>query len=336
MHAPSATVWINTRSRWGTARPPALMKAKVRRVASSGVEVSAHGKVNLILRVLDRRPDGYHNLWSVMQAFDLADTVVAEADGVSGIHLICEGADLPADSTNLAYRAAERVLARLKRRQGIRLLVRKRLPIAAGVGGGSSDAAAAIQALATLFNTGWSRAVMAEVGQEVGSDVPFFFYGPTALVEGRGERVSPLRLEEERWLLLVHPGLAISTTWAYERLAAGRAGQVGRVPGRLPHLAVAHHAEGPQLVKWHDLLRLVENDFGPVMEWEYPVLREIRELLLARDAQTAMLSGSGATVFGVFGEERSARIAAEGLDRRPGWKVWVTRTQWDPAPACLG
>jgi len=190
------------------------MKAKVRRVASGGVEVSAHGKVNLILRVLDRRPDGYHNLWSVMQAFDLADTVVAEADGVSGIHLICEGADLPADSTNLAYRAAERVLARLKRRQGIRLLVRKRLPVAAGVGGGSSDAAAAIQALATLFNTGWSRAVMAEVGQEVGSDVPFFFYGPTALVEGRGERVLSLRLEEERWLLLVNPGNAIPTAWA--------------------------------------------------------------------------------------------------------------------------
>ncbi|HZC67034.1 MAG TPA: hypothetical protein VE201_00300, partial [Nitrospirales bacterium] len=80
----------------------------------------------------------------------------------------------------------------------------------------------------------------------------------------------------------------------------------------------------------------VENDFAPVMEQEYPVLREIREMLLVRDAQTAILSGSGATVFGVFGEERSARIAAEGLDRRPGWMVWVTRTQWVPAPACLG
>jgi len=272
-----------------------------------------------------------------MQAFDLADTVVAEADSASGIHLVCEGADLPADSTNLAYRAAECVLARLKQRQGIRLLVRKRLPVAAGVGGGSSDAAAAIQALATLFNTGWSRAVMAEVGQEVGSDVPFFFYGPTALVEGRGERVSPLRLEEERWLLLVNPGIAISTAWAYEKLAAVRATGRGRVSAR-PHLLrlVTSSAVGePPIVKWNDLLPAIENDFAPVVEQEYPVLRDIRLLLLERGAQAALLSGSGSTVFGVFSSEWSVRTAAEGLEQRPGWRAWVTRTCRAPVSARL-
>src|SRR2546430_7944181 len=101
--------------------------------------------------------------------------------------LTCEGADLPTDSTNLAYRAAERVLARIGRRKGLRLHLRKRLPVAAGLGGGSSNAASTIQALAVLLNTGWSRTEMAQLGQEVGSDVPFFFYGPTALVEGRGD-----------------------------------------------------------------------------------------------------------------------------------------------------
>jgi 4-diphosphocytidyl-2-C-methyl-D-erythritol kinase len=305
-------------------------------VASRSIEVAAPGKVNLILRVLDRRPDGYHNLWSVMHTFELADTVVVELNGRSGIRLTCEGANLPTDSENLAYRAAERVLARARRRKGLRLHVRKRLPVAAGLGGGSSNAAATIQALAALLDTGWSQTEMAQVGQEVGSDVPFFFYRPTALVEGRGERVTPLQLEAERWLLLVNPGIAISTAWAYERLAAVRAGQVGRMPGRLPRLAVGHDAEGPQLMKWHDLLPLIENDFAAVMEQEYPVLCEIRELLLTRGAQTAVLAGSGATVTGVFGDERSARIAAEGLDRRAGWKVWVTRTQWEPAPVCLG
>jgi len=305
-------------------------------VTSRSIEVAAPGKVNLILRVLDRRPDGFHNIWSVMHAFELADTVAVELNGQSGIRLTCEGANLPTDSSNLAYRAAERVLARVRRRKGLRLHVRKRLPVAAGLGGGSSNAAATIQAMAVLLDTGWSRTEMAQLGQEVGSDVPFFFYGPTALVEGRGEQVTPLQLEADRWLLLVNPGIAISTAWAYERLAAVRTGQAMRVPGRLPRLAVDHGAEGPQLMKWHDLLPLVENDFAPVMEREYPVLREIRELLLMRDAQAAVLSGSGATVFGVFGEERPARIAAEGLDRRPGWKVWVTRTQWDPTPACRG
>jgi len=303
-------------------------------VSSGGVEVAAHGKINLILRVLDRRPDGYHNLWSVMQAFDLADTVVAEADGVSGIRLACEGADLPADSTNLAYRAAERVLARLPRPRGIRLLLRKRLPVAAGVGGGSSDAAATIQALTTLFQTGWSHATMAEVGQEIGSDVPFFFYGPTALVEGRGERVSPLRLDEERWLLLVHPGIAISTALAYAKLAAQRADQP-KAAGRPPGLTFVKTAGDPPALTWEELLPAVENDFAPVMEQEYPVLRDIRLQLLERGAQAAMLSGSGSTVFGVFASEAAVRAAADGLERRSAWRVWVTRTCRKTAAARL-
>ena len=305
------------------------------RVTSRGVEVAAPGKVNLILRVLDHRPDSYHNVWSVMQAFDLSDTVIAETDGGEGIRMTCEGADLPTDSTNLACRAAERALARLGRRQGIRLVVRKRLPVAAGVGGGSSDAAATIRALATLLETGWSREDMAAIGAEVGSDVPFFFYGPTALVEGRGERVSPLQLEGERWLLLVNPGIAIPTAWAYGKLAAARTNRA-QPPERLPRFEPGPVTGAPPVVKWPDLLPLVGNDFAPVMEAEYPVLGEIRLLLGARGAEAAMLSGSGSTVFSLFADERSARAAAEGLDRRSGWRAWVTRTQGRPSGIALG
>jgi len=305
------------------------------RVTSRGVEVAAPGKVNLILRVLDHRPDSYHNVWSVMQAFDLSDTVIAETDGGEGIRMTCEGADLPTDSTNLACRAAERALARLGRRQGIRLVVRKRLPVAAGVGGGSSDAAATIRALATLLETGWSRDDMAAIGGEVGSDVPFFFYGPTALVEGRGERVSPLQLEGERWLVLVNPGIAIPTAWAYGKLAAARTNRA-QPSERLPRFAPNPVTGEPPVVKWPDLLPLVGNDFAPVMEAEYPVLGEIRLLLGARGSEAAMLSGSGSTVFGLFADERSARAAAEGLDRRPGWRAWVTRTQGRPPGTALG
>ena len=304
-------------------------------MTSRAVEVAAPGKVNLILRVLDRRLDSYHNLWSVMQAFDLADTVIAEADGSEGIRMTCEGADLPTDSANLAYRAVECVLARLGLRRGVRIVVRKRLPVAAGVGGGSSDAAATIRALATLLETGWSRTEMAAVGEEVGSDVPFFFYGPTALVEGRGERVSPLQLEGERWLLLVNPGIAIPTAWAYGKLAAARANRT-KQPDRLPRFEPHPVAGEPPVMKWDELLPLIENDFAPVMEAEYPVLREIRLLLGERGAEAAMLSGSGSTVFGLFATEQSARAASEGLDRRPGWRAWVTRTQGQPAVTPLG
>lgn len=281
------------------------------------VEASAPGKVNLILRVLERRPDAFHNLWSVMQTIQLADRVIVEEDGGAGIRVTCEGADLPTDSTNLAYQAAARVLARLGRQPNLRVHIHKRLPVAAGVGGGSSDAAAVIEALARMFDTGWSREEMAGLGQEIGSDVPFFFYGPMALVEGRGEHVSPLRMEGGGWLVLVNPGIAISTRWAYAKLATAR---VGKTVPPVPALVLAG-------LSWADVLAEAQNDFGPVMEQEFPPLRDLRQLLLERGAQTALLSGSGSTVFGVFLTENAARHAAEGLDRRPGWRVWVTRTQ---------
>src|SRR2546422_10134586 len=139
---------------------------------------------------------------------------------------------------------------------------------------------------------------MAQLGQEVGSDVPFFFYRPTALVEGRGERVTPLQLEAERWLLLVNPGIAISTAWAYERLAAVRAGQVGRMPGRLPRLAVDHGGGGAPFVEGGDFLPLIEKEFAPVMGRGDPPRGEIPGLLLIGGAQTGLLAGRGAAGFG--------------------------------------
>ena len=297
-------------------------------MSSRGVEASAPGKINLILRVLDRRPDQYHNLWSVMQAVELADTVwVEEAPASSGISLSCEGADLPAGSENLVYRAAQTVLDRLKCSRGLRIRLLKRLPIAAGIGGGSSDAAATIQALALLLQTGWSRVQMAQIGEEIGSDVPFFLYGPTALVQGRGERVTPIRVEGERWLVLVNPGIAIPTVWAYDKLAESRRGADADSAWRSA-VPIAFSADSP--LQWNQLLSLMENDFRAVMEEAYPSLRDLRVLLLAHGAQGAMLSGSGSTVFGVFQSEESARRAADRLERQPGCRVWVTRTRMEP------
>ena len=304
-------------------------------MTSRAIEVGAPGKVNLILRVLDRRPDAYHNLWSVMQAFALSDTVIVELRDGEGIRMTCEGADLPTDHMNLAYRAAERALTKWGGSQGIRIVVQKRLPVAAGVGGGSSDAAATIRALAILLETGWSSADMTAIGSEVGSDVPFFFSGPTALVEGRGERVTPLYLKGERWIVLVNPGIAIPTAWAYGTLAAARTNQA-HPPKRLPQFEHHRGTGAPSSVTWTELLPLIENDFATVMEAAYPVLREIRLGLGERGAEAALLSGSGSTVFGLFADEQSAQGAAEGLARRPGWRAWVTRTQSQSAEASLG
>jgi 4-diphosphocytidyl-2-C-methyl-D-erythritol kinase len=293
------------------------------RMTSGAVEIEAPGKVNLILRVLDRRGDGYHNLWSVMQTVELADTVTVEEVPTShSIALSCEGADLPSGSGNLAYRAAACVLRRLGHPKGVRIQIRKRLPVAAGMGGGSSDAAATVRALAFLFNAQWSLKEMAELGQEIGSDVPFFFYGPTALVQGRGDRVAPLPLVDEGWLVLVNPGIAISTTWAYGQLAdaRSRAGEAIRPP---PAFSNALDSS----LKWSELVALMENDFGPVMEAAHPGLRDLRMRLLRLGAQVALLSGSGSTIFGVFHSEEAAKQAAQSLEQQSGLAVWVTRTR---------
>ena len=291
-------------------------------MGNRGVDVSAPGKINLILRVLDRRADRYHNLYSVMQAFDLADTIhTEEAPAAAGIRLSCEGAELSVGRDNLVYRAAEAVLLRLRPTAGVHIRLNKQLPISAGVGGGSSDAAATIQALAVLFNTGWSREAMAGIGQELGSDVPFFFYGPSALVEGRGERVTPLRIEGHRWLVLLNPGIAIATSWAYQRLADIRS---RANPSAADRRSPALPTNSP--MNWDELLSLVENDFQSIAEETHPLLRELRLLLVARGADAAMLCGSGSTVVGVFSSEEKARQAAEGIACRPGLRIWVTRT----------
>jgi 4-diphosphocytidyl-2-C-methyl-D-erythritol kinase len=297
-------------------------------MGNRGVDVSAPGKINLILRVLDRRADRYHNLYSVIQAFDLADSIhVEEAQAPGGISLFCEGAELSGGRDNLVYRAAEAVLIRLKPAVGVHIRLHKRLPISAGVGGGSSDAAATIQALAVLLKTGWSRETMAGIGQELGSDVPFFLYGPVALVEGRGERVTPLRIEGHRWLVLLNPGIPIATSWAYQRLADVRS--IANPPSS-DRRSLSLPTDSP--IKWDDLLSLVENDFQAVVEETHPLLREIRLLLIARCAEAAILCGSGSTVVGVFSSEEKARQAAEGIDSRPGWRIWVTRTSVKQEP----
>ena len=292
-------------------------------MSGRAVEVVAPGKINLILRVLEQRSDHYHNLWSVVQAIELSDKLVVEETHTPRIHLICEGADLPDGPGNLVYRAAVRALERSGCRAGVRINLRKRLPVAAGLGGGSSDAAAAIRALAILLDTGWSADEMAEIGQEIGSDVPFFFYGPTALLEGRGERVTPLHMEGEGWLLLVHPGIAISTAWAYGKLAEARMGEGEVDRGSLPLSMLSNQSK----LKWTDLVPLIQNDFGPVMEALYPLLRELRLCLLDRGAQAAVLSGSGSTVVGVFPSQEDAQRACDELERRMDWRVWVTRTR---------
>lgn len=292
--------------------------------ARTALTVFAPAKINLILRVLDRRPDGFHNLWTVMQTVGLEDTVTIRLlPRPSEIRLRCDNATLSVDQTNLVYRAAAAVLAQSQRDVGLDIDLAKRIPMGAGLGGGSSDAAATILGINRLLNLDWSAARMAEVGQALGSDVPFFFQAPTAVAAGRGEQVRAIRLAGSRWVVLVNPGFPVETKWAYQQLSATRQG-VRPISSRCIQL----ESQGP--TAWDDVVGLASNDFEDPVFATHPVLQQIKLDLLSRGAQLALLSGSGATVFGVFQGEAAARQAAASFQGRSELKIFVVQTASGP------
>jgi 4-diphosphocytidyl-2-C-methyl-D-erythritol kinase len=292
--------------------------------SSYAVSVPAPAKVNLILRILDRRPDGFHNLWSVMQTIQLEDNVSIRLNqSHADIRLQCDARTLSVDQTNLVHRAAAAVLQACNRKAGLDIVLAKRIPMGAGLGGGSSDAAATIIGLNHLLSLGWSATKMAQVGEALGSDVPFFCFAPSAVVSGRGEQVHPVKLTDSRWIVLVNPGFPIETKWAYQQLSMTRSHvqPLSVAQGRLA-------AEGK--ITWEHILRMAENDFeGPVFE-RYPQLRDIKLQLLNEEAEIALLSGSGATVFGTFINETKARKAVARLSVKSEFKIFVVPAQSSP------
>jgi 4-diphosphocytidyl-2-C-methyl-D-erythritol kinase len=286
----------------------------------SEITVFAPAKVNVILRILDRRPDGFHNLWSVMQTVALDDEVQIKlrADR-QDIQLRCDATQLAADQSNLVYRAAAAVLARAQQSVGLDIELRKRIPMGAGLGGGSSDAAATIIGLNRLLQLDWFPAQMADVGQSLGSDVPFFLFAPSAFVSGRGETVRPVVVEEMRWVVLVNPGFGVDTKWAYQELAARRTTVTPLSP-------VQRELDRQSRVSWAQLIAAAENDFEAPVFAAHGKLREIKRNLQAHGAEIALLSGSGATVFGVFANETRARLAQAHFVSDNSMKVFVTPT----------
>ena len=289
----------------------------------SEITVFAPAKINLILRILDRRPDGFHNLWSIMQTVALEDEVCIKlcADR-PGIQLRCDATQLATNHSNLVYHAAAVVLARAQQSIGLDIELRKRIPMGAGLGGGSSDAAATIIGLNNLLRLEWSPKQMADVGQSLGSDVPFFLFAPSACVAGRGETVQPVVVEGARWVVLVNPGFEVDTKWAYQELASTRTTVT-------PLSRAQRELDGQSKMSWAQLIAAAENDFEAPVFSAHGRLREIKRSLQAYGAEIALLSGSGATVFGVFSHETLARRAQAQFVKDDFMKVFVV-------PICSG
>ena len=299
-----------------------LLKEVVTKTSSvfSELTLPAPAKINLILRILDCRSDGYHNIWSVMQTVALEDEVrIRIRPSQEGIQLRCDAPGLAVDRTNLVYLAASAVLNLVPRPVGIEIDLIKRIPIGAGLGGGSSDAAATLIGLNRLLQLNWSVAQIQEIGQTLGSDVPFFLHAPTAIVSGRGEVVRPMTIEGARWVVLVNPGFSIETKWAYNELASTRGG--------VRPLAHAHQEiDRQQRLTWSALSPAAENDFEAPVFGAHGLLREIKQTLTDQAADVSLLSGSGATVFGLFADEAGARRAAAHFSQDKRFNVFVVST----------
>ena len=285
-------------------------------LSPSEITVFAPAKINVILRILDRRADGFHNLWSIMQTIALEDEVqIRVRTDRQDIRLTCDVAHLAVDQSNLVYRAAAVVLARAQQSVGLDIELRKRIPMGAGLGGGSSDAAATIIGLNRLLQLEWSPAQMADAGQMLGSDVPFFLFAPSAFVTGRGETVRPVVVEGVRWVVLVNPGFEVNTKWAYQELAATRTVATPLSPAQ-------QELDRQSRVSWVQLIATAENDFEPSVFAAHGTLRKIKRSLQAHGAEIALLSGSGATVFGVFADEARARLAQAQFARENSMKTF--------------
>ena len=301
------------------------MQSGVAQVKASHVRVQAPAKINLILRVLDRRSDGYHDVWSLMQTVALYDDlrIAVHPAESPAIDVQCDDAALPVDQTNLVFRAAALVLEQTGHRAKVSIDLQKRIPMGAGLGGGSSDAAATILALNHLFELGWSRSMMADVGQRLGSDVPFFFAAPTAVATGRGERIEPTTLAETRWVLLINPGFAVDTRWAYGQLSSSRR-------GAMPLHDSAQRLGRMPVVQWPAIIEAAANDFETPVYGAHPILSEVKVGLTAAGAEMALLSGSGATVFGVFRDQQRAAQAQALFGRDQRHKVFLVETCRQP------
>lgn len=265
-------------------------------------------KINLGLRILGRRPDGYHDIRSIFHEVTLADDVtVSIGSKPGGVSLSVYGADLPLDGRNLAHRAATMFLAAAGVDRSVSIEIWKRIPVAGGLGGGSSNAACVLKLLRGL--TGVDPGLDA-LAPELGSDVPFFLRGGAALVEGRGELVTPMR-PGEFWTVLINPGMQSSTAAAYAAWDARWAGLTKRPSPsdlRVPEL------------EWHEgrpFPACLCNDFLPVLTELHPEVAETADAL-DRCSPCWGLSGSGPTFYALFRTESEARNLASGVPRRLG------------------
>lgn len=286
-------------------------------MTEGALTLRAPAKLNLFLEVLGERPDGYHEVATVMHAIDLADTVTLAPSDAPGTRLVCDDPSVPAGGENLCVRAAELVREHAGRADGLEIRLEKRIPAGAGLGGGSSDAAAVINGLDRLWSLGLAREERLRLAARLGSDVPFFIEGGTALCTGRGENVKKVKEIGGITFILFLPQLVIATRDIYKMLKSFLTENVKNVESFIEAL----EAGGPRV--WGPAIfnRLEEPVFAL-----HPALGEARGRMAGLLSAGAHMSGSGSALFGVLETGRGAESLARRVQAATGGRTVVART----------
>ncbi|MDD5524942.1 MAG: 4-(cytidine 5'-diphospho)-2-C-methyl-D-erythritol kinase [Smithella sp.] len=261
----------------------------------------APAKINIFLRVLNKRADGYHNIFSLMQKVALCDEVIF-SPRPKGVVLHCSGMNLPANNENLVVRAAKAIFDYCKYSGGMEITLHKKIPVTAGLGGGSSDAATTLMALNKICSFKLKKNELIKIGAKIGADVPFFIFGNEALASGIGDKLKHLRNLPKLDIILVKPPLELSTKMVYEnlnlRLTRGK-----------------NNYSIPRILDLSDIVHVLHNDLESVSLQIYPELADLKKMLLRHGALGALMSGSGPTVFGIFRNGKEAKQALEVIEK---------------------
>lgn len=279
----------------------AAMRSENRRAA---LTVEAPAKVNLTLAVQGERADGFHSITSLVMGVRLDDELTFSPTTEAGVHLACDDPTIPVDERNLVVRAAMSLAERAAAPRGVRIGLRKRIPVAAGLGGGSSDCATTLRTLNSLWDVNLDDAELAELGACIGSDVPLFFYLPAAIVTGRGEQVRPVSLPWTGWVVLAHGGWPVSTAEVYAnwRESDRRPEKLGPLDDLLSCRRAA------------ELTPRLFNDLEPAICRTVPAVGDFQRRLTDVTGHAWRLSGAGSTAFAIFDTENEARRTAERID----------------------
>jgi len=279
------------------------------------IQLKAKAKINLSLDVLGKRQDGYHELKTIMQTVELHDIVTLET-AESGIQIGCNKQYVPADENNIAWKAANLLIKKYNIKKGIRIYIQKNIPVAAGLAGGSADAASVLRGINLLYNLGMSNNELMAAGLEIGADVPFCIRGGTMLAEGIGEKLTPLKCLDGVDILIIKPKVSVSTAWVYKNLDLS---------------AINFRPDTDKLIsaieqkKLDFLAENMKNVLETVTLPKHKVLDEIKSRLIECGALGSMMSGSGPSVFGIFKNRASAEKAYNILKSNE-WDCYITKT----------